>query len=299
MIESLQIPALLSEVTTGLNIKPGAHIIDATLGGGGHARALLNASAPDGKLLGIDWDQNAVDNTKERLAEYKDRVILIQGNYTDIKKIAYEQQFSKVSAILLDLGLSTDQLKDQSRGFAITGNGPLDMRFSDQAETTAEEIVNTWPEKSLAKIFTEYGEERHAARVAQHIIAARKRAPISTTRELADVVVRGVGMRGRTRIHPATRVFQALRIATNRELENITQALPDMVELLSKNGRMAVISFHSLEDRIIKFFFRGLSRAEDPIISLINKKVIKPTREEVLSNKASRSAKLRIIEKIK
>ena len=298
MSKSLQIPVMLEQVISGLNIKSGDSVIDATIGGAGHAKALLDAIGPDGRLLGIDWDKDAVERSRTALNEYKERAIIKQGNYTEIKKIAYEHGFSTANAILLDLGISRDQLKDPSRGFAINSNGPLDMRFSDQAETTAQEIVNTWPEKSLEKIFTEYGEERHAARVAHIIIAARKHGPIDTTRELADVVVRGVRARGRQRVHPATRVFQALRIATNRELENLQQALPDIVDLLSKNGRMAAITFHSLEDRIVKFFFRGLARAEDPTITLVNKHVIKPEREEILSNRASRSAKLRIIEKI-
>lgn len=171
------------------------------------------------------------------------------------------------------------------------------MRFSDQGTLTAREIVNTWPEKSLERIFTEYGEERHAARAAQAIAAARKRAPINTTRELADVVVRGAGGRGRYRIHPATRIFQALRIATNGELENLKRALPELVSLLAPGGRMAVLSFHSLEDRIVKFFFRDAARAQAPTITLVNKKVKKPTRAEALANKPSRSAKLRIIQK--
>lgn len=302
---------MLSEVIDGLRLKPGDSAIDATVGGGGHAEAILEATAPDGKLLAIDWDRDAIERSKARLAKYNHplapslrskegeapRVIFKQANYTETKRIAYEQRFSKVSAILLDLGLSYDQLKDPDRGFSFNLEGPLDMRFSDQGSLTAHAVVNTWPEKSLEHIFTEYGEERHAARAAQAIAAARKRAPINTTRELADVVVRGAGGRGRYRIHPATRIFQALRIATNGELENLTAALPELVSLLAPGGRMAVLSFHSLEDRILKFFFKDLSRLEHPPITLVNKKVIKPTRAEVLRNKPSRSAKLRIIEK--
>ncbi|OJI06184.1 16S rRNA (cytosine(1402)-N(4))-methyltransferase [bacterium CG10_46_32] len=298
MDESLQIPVMLEEVISGLNLTPGALVIDATIGGGGHAEAILTATAPQGKLLGLDWDKDAITRSGNRLAAYQDRVVLKQANYTETKTIAYEQRFYPVSALLLDLGLSRDQLKDGARGFAIQTEGPLDMRFSDQVSLTAKEIVNTWPEKSLEQIFTEFGEERHAARAAQAIAAARKLAPINTTRELADVVVRGVGRRGRYHIHPATRIFQALRIATNREFENIKQALPEMVSLLAPGGRIAVLTFHSLEDRIVKFFFRDLARAEHPTIALVNKKVIKPGRPEVLGNKASRSAKLRIIEKL-
>ncbi|MBI2636854.1 MAG: 16S rRNA (cytosine(1402)-N(4))-methyltransferase RsmH [Parcubacteria group bacterium] len=305
MSESLQIPVMLSEVVKGLNLSPGDSVIDATVGGGGHAEAILEATAPNGRLLAIDWDKDAIKRSQERLAKYQNRVTFKQANYTETKAIAYEQRFYPVRAVLLDLGLSYDQLKDESRGFGIYTQGPLDMRFSDQVDLTAKEIVNTWPEKSLERIFTEYGEERHAARAAKAIAAARKLAPINTTSELADVVVRGVGWRGRHRMHPATRIFQALRIATNGELDNLKRALPDMVALLAPGGRMAVLSFHSLEDRIVKFFFRGLARAETrspggacPTITLVNKKVIKPTRAEALANRASRSAKLRIVEKL-
>lgn len=298
MAFSLQVPVMLTEVINGLALAPGDSVIDATVGGGGHAEAILKATAPDGRLLAIDWDRDAIERSKKRLAQYQDRVIYQQGNYAEIKTIAYEQRFYPVSALLLDLGLSYDQLKDESRGFSFNLEGPLDMRFSDQGSLTAHAVVNTWPEKSLERIFTEYGEERHAARAAQAIAAARKRAPINTTRELADVVVRGAGVRGRHRIHPATRIFQALRIATNGELDNLKAALPGMVALLRPGGRMAVLSFHSLEDRIVKFFFRDLARAEHPAISLVNKKVEKPGRAEVLRNKPSRSAKLRIVEKI-
>ncbi|MBI1961446.1 MAG: 16S rRNA (cytosine(1402)-N(4))-methyltransferase RsmH, partial [Parcubacteria group bacterium] len=191
MAESLQIPVMLSEVVKGLNLSPGDLAIDATVGGGGHAEAILKATAPNGKLLAIDWDSGAIKRSQKRLAKYQERVIYQQANYTETKTIAYEQRFYPVSALLLDLGVSRDQLKDESRGFGIKTLGPLDMRFSDQVALTAKEIVNTWPEKSLERIFTEYGEERHAARAAQAIAAARKLAPINTTRELADVVVRG------------------------------------------------------------------------------------------------------------
>lgn len=297
MEKSQHIPVLLNEVIEGLNLSVNDTVIDATIGCGGHAKAILDKIGPKGILLGIDWDKDAIERARVYLKEHEDQVILKQGNYIDIKKIAYESRISKINAILLDLGLSRDQLKDFSRGFSFQAEGPLDMRFSDQGLTKASDIVNTWPENDLVQIFEEYGEERHAARAAQNIIAARKLAPIETAKDLADVVMRGVGKHGR--IHPATRIFQALRIATNKELDNVSQALPEMIDLLAIHGRLAVISFHSLEDRILKQYFRSMSRAEDPKITLINKKVIKPAREEILENSASRSAKLRIIEKIR
>jgi len=294
---SQHIPVLLDEVIEYLDLSEGDTVIDATIGGGGHSKAILEKIGSKGKLLGIDWDKDAIERSSIYLKECKDQIILKQGNYTDVKKIAYESGINKASAILLDLGLSLDQLKDSSRGFSFQAQGPLDMRFSDQGLTKASDIVNTWPENNLIQIFEEYGEDRHAARVAQNIIATRKLAPIETAKDLADVVLRGVGKHGH--LHPATRIFQALRIATNQELDNVSRALPIMIDLLEKGGRLAVISFHSLEDRILKQYFRSLARAENPEIILINKKVIKPKREEILKNTASRSAKLRVIEKIR
>jgi 16S rRNA (cytosine1402-N4)-methyltransferase len=296
MDKSIHIPVMIDEVIGGLNLKSGDSVVDATIGGGGHALEILRATAPDGKLLGIDWDKQAIARIAKYLSKNKSRVTLKAGNYKDIKKIAYESGISEISGILLDLGLSWDQLKDGDRGFSFSSQGALDMRFSDQEALTAGDIVNTWSENDLAHIFKTYGEERHAARAAQLIIAARKRAPILTVSDLVDVVLRGAGRRGR--VHPATRIFQALRITTNRELENIELALPEMISMLKIGGRIAVITFHSLEDRIVKNCFKSESRKDNPSIKLINKKVIKPSREEVLENPASRSAKLRVVEKL-
>jgi len=278
-----------------LNLKPGDSVLDATVGGGGHALEILKKISPGGHLLGIDWDKGAIERAEKKLAKYKNSVILKQGNYTDAKKISYGSRNNQFSAILLDLGLSRDQLEDESRGFSFQNLGSLDMRFSDQGELTTSEIVNTWPEDDLTHIFRVYGEERHAARVAKLIVSTRERAPIESVPELVALVMRGVGGRGKR--HPATRIFQALRIATNRELENIEKALPDLVGLLKKSGRLGVITFHSLEDRIVKQYFKPLARSENPPIKLINKKVIKPKYEEVKRNPAARSAKLRIVEK--
>ena len=297
MKESIHIPVMINEVIEGLVLKPGDNVVDATVGGGGHALEMLRAIAPEGKLLGIDWDKDAIQRTEKWLSKEKGRVNLVQGNYKDIKEIAYGLGFNKISAILLDLGLSSDQLKSGDRGFSFLSDGELDMRFSDKGELTAKEIVNTWSESDLAHIFKTYGEERHAARVAQLIITSRKLAPIQTVSDLVAVVLRGVGKRGR--VHPATRIFQALRIATNQELDNVAQGLPEIIDVLEPGGRIAVITFHSLDDRIVKNYFKEESKKEDPRIKLINKKVIKPARVEILSNRASRSAKLRLVEKIK
>ncbi|MEK7125629.1 MAG: 16S rRNA (cytosine(1402)-N(4))-methyltransferase RsmH [Patescibacteria group bacterium] len=304
------IPVLLNEVIANLNLKSGDNAIDATLGGGGHAEAILEATKPAGKLLGIDWDNQAVSGAAKRLAKHTNRIILKVGTYTDIKQIAYESGINPIHAILLDLGLSTDQLHDSARGFSFSSEGSLDMRFSGQGRLTAGAIVNTWPENELAHIFRVYGEERHATRIARHIVATRQLAPISSVPELVALVMRGAGKRG-GRIHPATRVFQALRIATNFELDNIAKVLPEALSLLAPGGRLAVISFHSLEDRIVKHWFRDKAiecvcppllplcrcghKAE---VKLITKKAITPGEAEVKANPASRSAKLRVIEKI-
>lgn len=308
---SLHVPALVKEVIAGLNLKPGDTVIDATVGGGGHARALLEVTAPNGRLLGIDWDRKAIALASEALQEYESRIILKVGNYRDIKIIAYESGFNAVSAILLDLGLSSDQLADQARGFSFKAVGPLDMRFSDQEKLTAQTIVNSWSEKDLAHVFRTYGEDRHAARIAHTIVASRQRAPIASVLELVALVMRGAGSRGRGGLHPATRIFQALRLATNSELQNLQSALPDLVDLLAPAGRLAVISWHSLEDRIVKNWFRAESRScvcppelpicqcrHQPRLRLINKKVITPGAEEIKHNPRARSAKLRIIEKL-
>jgi 16S rRNA (cytosine1402-N4)-methyltransferase len=283
---------MIKEVVAGLSPKPGDNVIDATIGGGGHAEAILKATGPNGKLLGIDWDKQAIARTQERLAPYKNRVILKAANYIELPNIIRELNFTPVNGIILDLGLSSDQLTDNTRGFSFNANGPLDMRFSDQSLTTASQIVNTWSEEELAHIFHEYGEERHAARIARLIVASRRRAPIASSLELANLVRRGVGRRG-GRIHPATRIFQALRLAVNSELENIAHALPLLAEILSPGGRIAVISFHSLEDRIVKRLFK-----QEGLLQIINKHVIKPGREEILANAASRSAKLRIAQRV-
>ncbi len=309
---SQHIPIMVEEIIRELQLTPDALILDATVGGGGHTQAFLDATAPTGKVLGMDWDAQALKRTEKKLAQNKKRYILQQGNYRDAQEImhrpevveflaeaphTYESGLNSFSAILLDLGLSYDQLKDQSRGFGIQTEGSLDMRFSDQESLTAREIVNTWSEDDLTHIFKTYGEERHAARVAKLIVASRKLMPLNSVAELVDVVIRGVGSRGRSRIHPATRVFQALRIATNHELENVEHGIPALFPLLKSGGRMAVLTFHSLEDRLVKHMFKDYAKQEDPLIRIITKKVIKPTREECIRNPASRSAKLRIIEK--
>ncbi len=272
------------------------------MGGGGHARGILVASTPDGELLGIDADPLAVALAGERLAEFGGRVTLVQGNFADLEEIALEHGFSPVDGILLDLGLSSLQLEAAGRGFSFQLDGPLDMRFDPSRTTTAADLVNDLSVEELASILSRYGEEPQARRIARAIVAER---PINTTGELAALVKRTVGRR--RRIHPATRTFQALRIAVNEELECLAKALPQALGLLMPGGRLVVISFHSLEDRLVKKFFRRESRdcicpPEAPVctcghratLGIVTRKPIRPSAEEVAANPRSRSAKLRI-----
>jgi len=301
-------PVLYQAVLTGLRPRPGGKYIDGTVGAGGHAAGVLEASAPDGQLLGLDRDPAALAVAAERLAPFGDRVRLKQASYTQMRAAA--AGFGPVDGILLDLGLSSLQLGDPARGFAFQTDGPLDMRFDPEAELTAAEIVNTWPLDELADIIYRYGEEPRSRRIAQAIGAAR---PVTGTAHLAAVVAGAVGGgrlgRRATRLHPATLTFQALRIAVNDELESVAAVLPVAVSLLKSGGRLAVIAFHSLEDRIVKNFFRQQahgpepdpSRPEpepfEPALMLITRKPVTAAPEEELANPRARSARLRIAEK--
>jgi 16S rRNA (cytosine1402-N4)-methyltransferase len=311
----MHIPVLLQETLAGLGIRPGGKYLDGTTGAGGHAAGILAASAPDGQLIGLDRDPAALQVAGERLAEFGDRARLRQGSYLDMEQAAGERGWPAVDGILLDLGLSSMQLADATRGFSFTSDGPLDMRFDPTAPTSAADLVNGLPVDDLADIIYRYGEEKHFAsrRIARAIVDAR---PLETTGELAEVIARASGGRGsgRRRIHPATRTFQALRIAVNDELEQVRQVLPLAVGLLAPCGRLAVISFHSLEDRIVKEYFRRLTRGpaydptlpappvhaveHGPIATLVTRKPVVATEEEVQANPRSRSARLRVVEKV-
>ena len=272
------------------------------MGGGGHAHGVLVASAPDGELLGIDADPMAVALAGEQLAEFGNRITLVQGNFADLEEIALEHGFCPVDGVLLDLGLSSMQLEAAGRGFSFQLDGPLDMRFGPSQMTTAADLVNTLSVEELADILFRYGEEPRSRRIARAIVAER---PINTTKELAALVERTVGRR--RRLHPATRTFQALRMVVNEELECLAEALPQALRLLVPGGRLAIISFHSLEDRLVKQFFRNEARdclcpPEVPIctcdhraaLGIVTKKPIRPSAEEVAANPRSRSARLRI-----
>jgi 16S rRNA (cytosine1402-N4)-methyltransferase len=302
-VTGAHVPVLLQEVLAGLQPRPGGRYIDGTLGAGGHAAAILQACAPDGRLLGMDRDPVALTAARAALAPFGGRAQIVHGSYTEMGDAA--RGFAPVDGILLDLGLSSLQLDDPARGFAFQHDGPLDMRFDPQAELTAAEIVNTWPLAELADIIFQFGEERHSRRIAAAIGRAR---PLRTTTELAAVVAQAVGGR-REKIHPATRTFQALRMAVNGELEAVAAVLPLAVSLLGPGGRLAVIAFHSLEDRLVKDFIRAQARppADDParppahfvpVLSEVTRKPVMATAEEIARNPRARSARLRLAEKL-
>ncbi len=303
------IPVLLEEVIAALI--PGgeapARVIDGTLGAGGHSKALLDAGAE--KLLGCDLDAHALQTARQTLQEHGGRTRLFQGSYLRMRDYAQELGWDVVDAILLDLGLSSLQLDDPARGFSFRHAARLDMRFDTSLGASANDIVNTLPGEQLTRLLFRYGEERHARRIVRAIVAAR---PIGTTRELAELVAAALPapLRRSMRIHPATRTFQALRIAVNDELATVKRVIPIAVNLLRSGGRLAIISFHSLEDRIVKRAFRELarSRAAPPgmaslgskraSIRLVNRKPITPSQAEIQRNPRSRSAKLRVAEKL-
>jgi len=292
-------PVLLNEVVAGLAPRTGGRYVDGTLGGGGHALAILAASSPAGRLLGIDADPSALAAAAARLAIYGERSTLVHGNFRDLARLARECDFAPIDGLLLDLGVSSHQLDTPERGFSFANDAPLDMRLDPTRGMTAADLLNETPERELADLIYRYGEEHGSRRIARFIAEARHKRPIATTGELADLVARALGGR-HGKIHPATRTFQALRIAVNHELESLEVVLPQAVELLAPGGRIAVISFHSLEDRIVKLFFRaesGYGGAGEARLQIITKKPIEASATEARINPRSRSAKLRIAER--
>jgi len=302
-------PVLYQEIIHVLQPRRAGYYVDCTVGGGGHARAILQASAPDGRLLGLDVDPQAIEYAHLRLAEFGSRVALVQASFTTLTDHLSRLGWPAVDGILLDLGMSSLQLDDPRRGLSFQSEGPLDMRFDPRTSQTAADLVNGLPERELADVLIRYGEERHARAIARAIVAAR---PISTTRQLADLIARLTPpARKFGGIHPATRTFQALRIAVNRELEALKAVLPQALEVLAPGGRVAVISFHSLEDRIVKSFLLRESREclcppRQPVctcghratLRVLTRHPIRPQPAEVAENPRARSARLRVAEKI-
>lgn len=303
------IPVLLKEAIELLNCKSSGIYIDCTVGAGGHAERILELTSPDGKVVGIDQDEEILKIAEGRLKRFGERVRLMHGNFSDIKGIMKDE---KADGILFDLGVSSYQLEDKERGFSFMSDAPLDMRMDKKAEATAADIINSSSERELSDIIFKYGEERFAKRIASFIVREREKKPITTTLQLSNIITKAIPARFHPRdIHPATRTFQALRIAVNRELEILEKSLLNAVDILKPKGRICVISFHSLEDRIVKRTFQRLEKGcicppkipvcqcgIKPSVRIITKKPVTPAEEEINANPRSRSAKLRTAEKL-
>jgi 16S rRNA (cytosine1402-N4)-methyltransferase len=302
---------LLRETVENLNLKPGMIVVDATLGAGGHSNLILEKIGEKGILIGLDLDQKAIDDFKKEIKDQKikTKIFLFKENFINIPKILEELKIEKVDGIIADLGWRLDQVKNKEYGMSFQVDAPLDMRLGREGKLNAKIIVNLWDEQKLIEIFFKYGEERNSRKIARAIVEYRKNKKIETTKELEEIVVESVPFR-KSRFNPATKVFQALRIAVNKELENLEKFLENSIEVLNSGGCLAVISFHSLEDRIVKRFFRAntggcICPKELPIcvcnqerkLKIINSKPITASKEELKENVRSRSAKLRIAEK--
>jgi len=292
----IHIPVLAGEVLRELDLQAGAVVVDATVGDGGHAALMLNAISPGGFLIGIDRDLEATKVAYENLSLKKSnaKFVIVHGSFSHLDHILEDAGYRGIDAILFDLGLSSRELMP-ARGFSFLHDAPLDMRFDNSAGQTAADIVNSYPKDKLADLIYEFGEERASRRIADAIFIARRKHRITSTVELADIITQAKGGR-RGKIHPATQTFQALRIAVNDELSSLMSALPQAIQLLHPGGRAAVISYHSLEDRIVKNIFREAAHAGT--VELLTKKPVVPSRAEVLANPRARSAKLRAIKKI-
>ncbi|HRJ74953.1 MAG TPA: 16S rRNA (cytosine(1402)-N(4))-methyltransferase RsmH [Anaerolineales bacterium] len=300
-------PVLYQEIIHALQPRNGGRYVDGTLGAGGHARGILEACAPDGHLLGFDVDSNALAIARETLAPYEHRIHLVQASHITLSEQLQKLQWNSIDGIVLDLGASSMQFDNPERGFSFMQDGPLDMRFGINAVMSADEIINTFDEKELADMIFKYGEDRDAKKIAKAIVMNR---PLHTTGQLVAVIEKASPRRG-DKTHPATQTFQALRIFVNDELAAVEKTLPQAVASLNVGGRCAVISFHSLEDRIVKDYFREQSKElinppyekiyeqeREAVVKLINKKPITPTEEEMKENPRARSAKLRVVEKL-
>jgi 16S rRNA (cytosine1402-N4)-methyltransferase len=288
-------PVMVSEVLRFLEPHRKRKILDATIGPGGHTKAILKELPEDGIVIGLDWDARALKLARENLTDFSQRIILIQANFKDMADVFGKQGLGKVDGVIYDLGLSSQQISGAERGFSFQKEGPLDMRINDALPQIAGDLINHLSEARLAQIFKEYGQERYARRIARLIIKRRKISSLRTTLELAQLAKRAYG-RGRFRIHPATRIFQALRIAVNAELDNLKVSLSALPGLLSPKARVVVISYHSLEDRIVKETFN--KGARQGLYRILTPKPLRPSGEEVRENPRSRSARLRAVESL-
>lgn len=292
------VPVLAREVVEWMPRRAGALYVDCTVGYGGLAHRLLSEVASDARLIGIDQDSLALDAARRRLDAFGERVTFIEGNFAQLTRHLQAAGVDRVDGVIMDLGVSSPQLDQAERGFSFSHAGPLDMRMAGSGDRTAADLVNRLPERELADLIYTYGEERLSRRIARAIVRAREVAPLRTTSELVEVIRRAVPASYRHgRLHYATRTFQALRIAVNRELDVLAEALPQAVDVLRAGGRLAVISFHSLEDRLAKHTFREWAAGERALVRVLTKKPVEPSEEECARNPRARSAKLRVVER--
>jgi 16S rRNA (cytosine1402-N4)-methyltransferase len=294
------IPVLFSEILEYLDCKPGKIYVDGTVGSGGHSRGILERSFPTGKLIGLDWDEEAVERTQKNLAPAGGRVELRKANFKDLRLVLESLSVAGVDGILLDLGVSTEQLESRERGFSFRWDAPLDMRMNRETLMTAQDLLQNLSAEEIAALLEEYGEERWARRIAKNIVRQRRKSPISTTRQLAAVIGKSTPAKHQ-RIHPATRTFQALRISVNEELNNLRIFLDRCPDLLNPGGRLCIVSYHSLEDRIVKNHFRQWTQIDGEkhrSFRLLTRKPVIPSPREIAQNPRARSAKLRVVEKL-
>jgi 16S rRNA (cytosine1402-N4)-methyltransferase len=306
------VTVLRDEAVAGLNIRPGGIYVDCTLGGAGHSSLIASQLTEGGRLIAIDQDDWALDNARERLSAYMDRVTLVKSNFRHIKDIVSDLGLDGVDGVLFDLGVSSPQLDEGERGFSYNADAPLDMRMDQQAALTAYDIINEWDEEEIAKVIWEYGEEKFSRRIARQIVQYRAKQPVQTTGELVELIKEGIPAAARrTGPHPAKRTFQAIRIAVNDELNAFKEAVADAISVLRPEGRVSVITFHSLEDRICKQVYQELSKGctcppafpicacgNKATVKVITRKPILPSAEELEANPRARSAKLRVAEKL-
>jgi len=310
--EFKHISVLLDETIEGLAIKPDGIYVDGTMGGAGHGYEVCKRLGPDGRYIGIDRDEAAIAAGRQRLSEFEDKVSIVRGNYSSASEILKELNIEKVDGIMLDLGVSSHQLDVAERGFSYMADAPLDMRMDKRQERTAYDIVNGYSERELARIIKEYGEDKFAQNIAKHIVAMRQKKPIETTGELNEAIRAAIPMKiQKTLGHPSKRTFQAIRIELNEELEELSTALESMIDLLNPGGRLCIITFHSLEDRMVKTMFKKEESpctcppefpvcvcGKKPRVKIITKKPILPSETEQEENSRARSAKLRVLERI-
>lgn len=288
-------PVMLREILTYLRPEPGQVFVDCTVGCGGHAEQILRAISPHGRLIGIDQDLEALKMTQSRLENYRDCLVLVHDNFENLKNILEKYEIKRANGILFDLGVSSLQLESKTRGFSFQHNAPLDMRMNQEAILAAFDFINNLTEDELVKIIWNYGEEPRARKIARLIVQERKKNPIVTTLQLADLISRAISFRAGSRIHPATKTFQAFRIAVNRELEALEKGLETAIGFLTSSGRICVISFHSLEDRMVKKIYSQVAHQHE--VKIITKKPLLASEQEILENPRSRSARLRVAER--